>query len=201
MTNSKLIRWSGVAAMAGGALLIAGFLGTLAVGQGFERAATATGLWVSVWTLNLAGYVLVLLGLIGLYAVQAERAGILGLVGFALVFVGQVLDAGLTYLAAFAFPVIAAYAPAAISSGASGVPSPIREAYLWTVVLWAAGYIVFGIASYRARVLPRWASALLAVGGVTFFLPPVFALALIGLGFSLRSVGAPAPASAPLERR
>ena len=60
-----------------------------------------------------------------------------------------------------------------------------------------AGGLVFGIALYRARVLARWAAALLAVGGVVTvlhsLLPDAFyrllafpnGIAMIGLGYSL----------------
>ena len=60
-----------------------------------------------------------------------------------------------------------------------------------------AGGLVFGIALYRARVLARWAAALLAVGGVVTValavLPDAFyrflafpnGIAMIGLGYSL----------------
>lgn len=60
-----------------------------------------------------------------------------------------------------------------------------------------AGGLLFGIALYRARVLTRWASALLAVSGVISaalaVMPDAFyrllafpnAIAMIALGFSL----------------
>jgi hypothetical protein len=70
-----------------------------------------------------------------------------------------------------------------------------------------AGGLLFGIALYRAHVLARWASALLAVGGlvsvVLALMPDAFyrllavpnAIAMIGLGYSLwRTAGAAAPA-------
>ena len=61
------------------------------------------------------------------------------------------------------------------------------------------GGLVFGIALYRAHVLARWASALLAVGGVVTIalsvMPDAFyrllalpnGIAMIGLGYSLWS--------------
>ena len=70
---------------------------------------------------------------------------------------------------------------------------------LWQVQGFAylAGGLVFGIALYRARVLARWAAALLAVGGVISValavMPDAFyrllafpnGVAMIGLGYSL----------------
>ena len=63
--------------------------------------------------------------------------------------------------------------------------------------LFLAGGLVFGVALYRARVLARWAAALLAVGGIVTaaltVMPDAFyrllalpnSIALIGLGYSL----------------
>jgi hypothetical protein len=74
-------------------------------------------------------------------------------------------------------------------------------------VTFLVGGLVFGIALFRARVLARWAAALLAVGSVaTVFLPllpqlndRLFAVpigaALIGLGYSLWTGLRPAAAS------
>ena len=63
--------------------------------------------------------------------------------------------------------------------------------------LFLAGGLVFGIALYRARVLTRWAAALLAVGGLVTaaltVMPDAFyrllafpnSIAMIALGYSL----------------
>ena len=62
------------------------------------------------------------------------------------------------------------------------------------------GGLLFGIALYRARVLPRWAAALLAVGGIVsaalVVMPDAFyrflafpnGIAMIALGYSLWQV-------------
>jgi hypothetical protein len=78
-------------------------------------------------------------------------------------------------------------------------------------VLYLAGGLLFGIAMFRARVLARWAAALLAVGTVATaalsVLPESFdrpfavptGVALIGLGISLwRTHRTSAPAAAPV---
>ena len=85
------------------------------------------------------------------------------------------------------------------------------------------GGLLFGIALYRARILARWAAALLAIGGVASailtLMPDAFyrllawpnGIAMIGLGISLwrtaRTSGAtqppavtiPAPRESPSE--
>jgi len=50
--------------------------------------------YVFTWLLYLLGGVLLLVGLVGLYAYQSEAVGILGLVGFVGAFLGTVLVLG-----------------------------------------------------------------------------------------------------------
>ncbi len=88
----------------------------------------------------------------------------------------------------------------------------MQTLYTLTGVAYMAGGLLFGIALFRARVLARWAAALLAVGTVGTaalkFLPTSFdrpmavpvGVALIGLGVSLwrsqrTSVAPAAPAT------
>src|SRR6185312_2477945 len=77
----------------------------------------------------------------------------------------------------------------------------LRTAILIQSVTYLAGGLVFGIALYRARVLARWAAALLAVGGLVSaalsVMPHAFyrllafpnGIAMIGLGYSLWRIG------------
>jgi hypothetical protein len=61
--------------------------------------------------LKLLAFFLLLLGLVGLYAHQAEDAGPLGLVGCLAAFVGPMLLSGDLWLEAFAFPYFRYVAP------------------------------------------------------------------------------------------
>src|SRR5215203_5600509 len=87
MKSSELIRWSGLAAVIAGALFIVVNLIALLIlsfGQGsFE-------LLVRSAISSVAGTLLVL-GLFGLYARQAEVTGIVGLIGFSFVLFGTIL--------------------------------------------------------------------------------------------------------------
>ena len=88
--------------------------------------------------------------------------------------------------------------PAAPPTGDIGL---LQTAIQVQGIAYLAGGLVFGIALFRARVLARWAAALLAVGGVVTVALPVMpdafyrflafpnGIAMIGLGYSLwRSV-------------
>src|SRR5687768_1383771 len=134
--------------------------------------------------------ILVLLALPALYARQAERAGVLGLAGFVLAFAGVALGMGYFYLMAFVRPVLdQGWPPAAEAvSAAAGVMEPFEGL---TFVL---GWVIFAVATLRARVFPRVAASLIIVGivlVVTRELLPVrgpLGGALMGLGITWLSV-------------
>ncbi len=96
MSSSNLIRWCGMAAMVAGVLSIAVDLVVLAVlsfGQSFGESLTSSGFLFRSVAAPLAG-VLLLLGLVGLYARQSETAGIQGLDSFLVAFLGTALAQG-----------------------------------------------------------------------------------------------------------
>ncbi len=106
MISSSLVRvGGGSAAIVGGVLiLISAILGSLAIGgEGISEQAS-TGAYTFVTLLYLLAVVLVLGGLVGLYARQAEEAGLLGVVGFLVAFLGTALDVGAAWNQAFFTP-------------------------------------------------------------------------------------------------
>ncbi|MDP9475813.1 MAG: hypothetical protein M3R38_09020 [Actinomycetota bacterium] len=126
---------------------------------------------------HLMGFVsllLILLGLPGLCARQAERAGILGLVSTLMVFFGvaildgthNVIDSTVTPALATiqdAGPLLAEGGPLdqAMQSGMQGTLVSVGGP---TLLL---GLILLGISTIRADVLPRWAGALPVVAALT----------------------------------
>ncbi len=119
---------------------------------------------------KLVGSLIFLIGLPGLYAFQATRAGRLGLAGFALSFFGlAMLEVSTEALFAFVGPVLAAHHETRflLQGGleqhlGGGFVAYFTLSYL--VVL--AGFISFGIATSRARVYPRWTGPVIAIGSV-----------------------------------
>ena len=52
--------------------------------------------------------------------------------------------------------------------------------------LFALGWVLFGIASFRARVFPRWASIVLIIGGLLGYqagFPPFLIVLALGVGW------------------
>jgi hypothetical protein len=174
MPSSDLIRWSGLAAMVAAALWVVGDLLNLTLlfsTEPFSEEAQ-TGSYLFRQALFLLGVVLLLVGLVGLYAHQSQAAGALGLVGFLVAFAGTVLVAGFIWAGTFVAPALATEAPEFLDAG----PPP---GYFPALVTCSVGWLLFGIAALRARVFPRWATILLIVGAVLFVLPlPLTAIVL-----------------------
>jgi hypothetical protein len=146
-----------------------------------------------------------LAGLAGLYLSQVRRNGLLGLIGYLLLSLGYLLILGTAFTAAFVLPTVAVSDPGyvndAIAATTGGAPTGDLGALPVVARLQDAGYLlgglVFGIALFRARVLVRWASLLLAAGGVVTIalsvMPDAFyrllafpnGIAMVGLGISL----------------
>ena len=102
-----------------------------------------------------------LLGLPGLYAAQSESAGRLGLVSFLMLFFGTLFFA-VSNNYGFIAPVLAAQAPAMLVAINAYPPVIILNGLL--AVGFFLGFILFGIATLRARVLPRQTGILMIIG-------------------------------------
>jgi len=105
------------------------------------------------------------LGLVGLYARQVEKAGWLGLAGFVLAFIGTGFVETILLMVSTIIPLIGAQAPT-IFDQAMTPPAFLLPVFIGGFGL---GYILFGVATMRAGVLPRW-SGLLLIIGVSFFM-------------------------------
>ncbi|MFQ5813958.1 MAG: hypothetical protein ACE5I2_12360 [Anaerolineae bacterium] len=192
MLTSKLIRWSGLACMVGGLLHGVSRVILAALGLNLPESASkgTRGAWVIWWTLLVISFMLIQLGLAGLYASQAQGTRGAGLIGFLLASIGTTLAAGVGYTSAFAVPSVMKEAPALPSFVEI---SPFFEVQLLSYLVFALGWCLLGIATVRARVLPRWAGVLLTVGGVLSLAPwavigpVVLGLALVWMGYTLWS--------------
>jgi hypothetical protein len=169
ITTPKLIRWAGLAAMGAGILFIA----IQAIHPPDVVSSVTTTRWAVVHYLSIAMDLFALLGLAGLYARQVEKSGWLGLAGYLLFSLFWVVSLSLHFIEAFVEPVVATEAPkfvAGLLGVVNGAPSEISLGALPAVSMlsgiagYALGGLLFGIAMFRARILPRWAGGLLAFG-------------------------------------
>lgn len=216
ITASNLIRWSGLAAIAAGLI----FAGIQPVHPADELASVTTSLWAVIISLKLAMCLFFLVGITGIYARQAEKAGWLGFAGFALLIVSFWLQTGFVFVELFVLPVVAASLPGFVDSAlgiANGQPGimdigAFLPAYGVVGICYLLGGVLFGIATVRAGVLPRWPAILLAVAAIitpaAAILPHALqryaavpmGIALIWLGYSLWSERRAAAAASPAGR-
>lgn len=208
-TTSNLIRLAGLSALLGGACYV--FVGV--VHPPNVPASVSTTRWAVVHVVACAMCFFSLLGITGIYARQAKRAGWLGLAGYLLLSLWFVLIMGFSFVEAFILPRLATSQPAFVAGWFGMLVGPATKIDLgplptiWTLTapLYMLGGLLFGISIYRVGILPRWAGVLLAVGAV---LAPIAALlpnasqpkiaipvgvALAWLGYALWSERRPEP--------
>jgi hypothetical protein len=181
MSSSNLIRWSGLAALVGGALfIILDILESLLFGSQSYAQAAATGPWIVVQGLYLFSAVLLAFGLLGLYVIQAKQASTLGLVAFVVAFIGLVMTAGAVWSEAFFGGWLAGEAPQLLESDPTGA---LAIGLILTFLLFGLGWLLFGLASLRAGVIPRGSAVLLAIGAVLYPVLGALSIPLAGLVF------------------
>ena len=188
MSSSGLVRWSGlVAIVAGVLLLIAELLELLPVFDDIPFSELAlTSIFTLQLTLYLAGLILIAVGLVGLYAHQSETVGLLGLVGFLVAFAGTVLFTGFFWANIFVAPALAVGAPEFLDQGGR------FPGFRLSLIIYAVGWLLFGLASLKARVYPRAPVVALIIGAALDLVgAPLSGLvidaAFVWLGFSLFS--------------
>lgn len=205
ITSTALTRATGVAAVAAGVL----FVGVQIGHPHLDVTTVDTTQMLIRDSVKVLMAALALVGITGMYLRQVRQTGVLGLLGYALLGIGYLTILSTSFLAAYVLPALAGRDPRyvdqvlfAATSGNGGADTGVDIGLLQAAfgvqgIGYLAGGIVFGVALYRARVLARWAAALLAVSGLVTValaaMPDAFyrllavpnAIALIGLGWSL----------------
>ncbi|MEJ7771084.1 MAG: hypothetical protein WKF51_04235 [Geodermatophilaceae bacterium] len=131
-----------------------------------EAAAGPPGIIASV--LALAGVFALVVGVIALYAAQSATFGRLGLSGVLLALFGATLTLGGIWSQVFVVPGLHQAAPDVLADGGL---TTVLIGFVVSYSLLGLGGLLFGIASLRAAVLPRWTSIVMIVGGVVCFAP------------------------------
>lgn len=203
ITTATLIRLAGVSAvLAGLCFIVVGLFHPVNV-----PAAVTTATWANVHIVAMAMGLFGMIGMTGLYARQAERIGWMGLAGYGLFSLWLALVMSFCLVEAYILPGLATESPAFVAgflgmfSGAASAVDLGAMPLLWKLsgAMFILGPLLFGIATFRARILPRGAAALQAVAALLVplgaFLPPEHeplvmipvGLALAWLGFALFS--------------
>jgi len=202
ITTAKLIRAAGVAAVVGGLL----YIGVQINHPHLDLALVSTTEWKIRQTMKVLFTALSLAGITGMYLRQAKQTGALGLIGYLVLAAGFLLMLSTEVMGVVVLPAIAGTSPGYVTDvlavavpgghaiGDIGLMGPLTQV---AGVGYLAGGLLFGIGLFRARILARWAAALLAAGAVATLAIPLlpqvnfrlFAIptgvALVGLGYSL----------------
>ena len=176
-TASKLIRWAGLSAMVAGMFYV--LVGIFHPPNVLSSVTTTQ--WAIVHVLAIAMCFFGILGMVGLYARQVKEVGWLGLAGFLLFSLWFAFILGFSFVETFILPSLATEAPKVVDGFLGMFTSTASEINLgilptiWTLTapLYVLGGLLFGIATFRAGILPRWAGALFVIGTA---LAPVAAL-------------------------
>jgi hypothetical protein len=203
ITASSLIRWAGLSAVVAGLI----YAGIQPIHPPDVLASVNTTAWGIITPVKTIMALLFLLGITGLYARQVKETGWLGLAGFLLFGLSWALNLAFIFAEAFIIPPLASAAPKFVEGFfgiVNGHPTLMNLGLLPAIyalvgILYLLGGLLFGIATFRAGILPRWAAGLLAA---TALLTPLAALfphaiqrfaavpvgmALAGLGYALWS--------------
>lgn len=185
--------WAGVL---GGLLLATGAGVLLAFGPGWLKDSTTAS---SV--LRLTGAVLMTWALVALYARQADKAGIFGLAAIIACLVNMLLQAGWMFADLFIAPSIESLSPGLLDGA---TPPRLGTGFM---IAWLANvsFLLLGVATFRARVLPRTCAIALAAAGVITLVPipvdgPAYEV-LIGLAFTVATIVAAIPTTLPGHRQ
>lgn len=168
MKRTFLIRWGGLAAIVGGVLFLAFPL------LGYARVS------VPFFGGMVGGLLLTCVGMVGFHALQSQRYGRVGVAGFWLVVVASLVVAfGVADY--FIWGDFLQQAPPAWLG--------------WGLLVLVVGFVLFGSATLRARVLPRWCGVVFIVAtpaalasstvGAFAAVFVVFGLAWLALGYAL----------------
>jgi hypothetical protein len=165
MRTWTLLRWGGLCALLSGMLKAMSELGALLlIGTQPDRLAALMWQWTVLLGLSLAAAFLAMLGLVALYARQVQPSGSRGLIGFSLAALGTMMHFGHVWTGLFLVPALAGSVPEFLDAMGATPYGVVAAGVLLALVTFALGWFLFGLASLRAKVVPRGPAALVMVG-------------------------------------
>lgn len=186
MSSSALYRWAGLANIAAAILVVAGRI----LHPADQAANVVTSAWVTAHILTLVAILVGIPGVFGVYIRQARSTGGLGFLGFLLIFLGLGGFLGIVYFEAFINPVLATEAPSFLEKQFSGqLPGALNTILPVTGIAFALGWLLFGIGTYRASILPRWSAVLAFIGAIPLGLRPFFPGSVVTIGTVIFGLG------------
>jgi hypothetical protein len=161
MKTNTLFRWGGLAALVASIISIAIEIALMStLGKQAYSSAALTVEWSVLYTLRLVATILLMLGLVALFACQSQKIGAFGVVAFVIAAIGTMLVSGFAWALTFTFPAMANAVPEFLDAHAVAPSMGV----ILTLFLVTVGWLLFGIASLRAKVLPTAANWVVIVG-------------------------------------
>jgi hypothetical protein len=187
MQAKTLVRYGAPIAIVAGALMIITrpvILFTLPAEIGaFTEYLRSTSHAVNS-VVSILAFALLVVALVALYEREARAAGAFGALAFGAAVVGTMFMTGDWWYEAFAVPRLAEVEPDAVEDFVGG---RLIIGGVTSFVLFGIGWIMYGVASIRARVIPRNISITILVGGFMSGVPIGFAYlsggVVLGLAF------------------
>jgi len=146
--------------------------------------------WLLVNGLGVIGFVLVLVGILGIFFKQFNELTELGMFAFLITIVGVVLYNAGMYYETFIWPILAVSDPNLVTLSTGPIYSnPIF--FMMQILsgsIFSIGFIIFGYSTYKTNTFSKWA-ILLLVTGVFLFIPGFFPYIVRTVGIVVYTVG------------
>ena len=171
MQTTTLARYGAPIAIVAGALMIITrlvILFTTPAEIGPLKAYVLTTTHAVNSVVSILGFAFLVIALVALYDREARSAGAFGALAFAAAVLGTMFMTGDWWYEAFAVPRLAEVAPDVVDTFVGG---RLIIGGLTSFVLFGIGWIMYGAASTRARVIPRGISITILVAGLMSGVP------------------------------
>jgi len=200
MMNKNFLRITGVANIVSAVLLLL-FWFLFAILLPLNEVPTNYHLlildpnWLLVNILGVFGFVLALVGILGLFFKQYNELTWYGVVGFLITFVGQVFYNAGMYYETFIWPILAASDPTLVELSTGPIYSnPVFFAMQMVAgTMYAVGFLIFAISAFRSKAFStrptsKWAILPLVLG-VIMFIPGFFPYVVRTIGIVVYAIG------------
>jgi hypothetical protein len=184
-SESSLARLAGPLGLAAGVLVVGGQLVMLPFDPQDHVATTTAVAFQIGGVVYLAGFVALLLFVVASHEWQDERSGRLGVVATLAALVGTFMLGGDLWFETFAVPWLADEAPEALSTDPTLL---LALGAVSSYLLFAIGWLLYGVAAFRAGVFPRAIAVMIAISGVLGYQALLSPWA-VPLGLSVLSLG------------
>jgi hypothetical protein len=162
-SDDPISRLAGPLALTAGALVVGGQLVMLPFDPQDHVATSTAPAFQIGGVVYLVGFVALLLFVVASHGWQQERSGRLGVVATCAALVGTFMLGGDLWFETFAVPWLADEAPDALSTDPTLL---LALGAISSYLLFAIGWLLYGVAAFRAGVFPRPVAVLIAISGV-----------------------------------